>query len=264
MEPLTLIASGAAVAALGLVTRQLRERFDQLVSKEREQFEIRFGPTESTSEASLGALLSEIRSAEGSALREEGGLHVDDGRLQQLNDLEIRLATIEADQEASQREFAVQREYHSLGLAQSKISFTLGYVFGALGAIVLLAGAVKILFFSDTSNQATAAFFTVIAGAIPEALAGLLFVSASRAGARMTENFDRGRADRDLAAAQKIAGDMEDRALGNRLQAILALSMARASVDESALRLVQMSDGGLTHEPSDGRVASPADLHGSG
>lgn len=244
MEPTAaLIASSAAVALLGVVTRLLRERFDQLVTKEREEFEVRFDVAESTSEPSLGTLLTEIRSVEGSALGDKDQTHFDDTRLKRLNDLEVRLATIEADQEASQREFAVQREYHALGLAQSKISFTLGYIFGALGAIVILAGAVKILFFSDTGDQATAAFFTVVAGAIPETLAGLLFVSASRAGARMTENFDRGRADRDLAAAQKIAADMEDRDLGNRLQAILALSMAQASVDESALQLVQISKG---------------------
>lgn len=58
------------------------------------------------------------------------------GRLQELD---VRLAQLEADQQASQKDFAVQREYHTLGLAQSKISFTLGYVFGALSAVVILA-----------------------------------------------------------------------------------------------------------------------------
>jgi hypothetical protein len=217
----------AGVAA-GVLWKFTAARFDGLINRERDHYETRISTHGSLDSDALHKLAAELSRERTSA----GGLQA----------LEVRLAELEAGQETSQREFAVQREYHALGLAQSKVSFTLGYVFGALGALVVLAGAVKALFLADTSNQAIVGILTATAGVIPEALAGLLFVSASRAGKTMAENFDRGRADRDLAAAQHIAAEMQDRALGDRLQAVLALSMAHASIDDAALQLVHQLD----------------------
>jgi hypothetical protein len=229
MDSLVLapIIALAGVAA-GLLSKFIAARFDRLINRERDHYETRIsthGSLDSDALRKLAADLSRERPSAGA-----------------LQALEVRLAELEAGQETDQREFAVQREYHALGLAQSKVSFTLGYVFGALGALVVLAGAIKALFFADTSSQATVGILTATAGVIPEALAGLLFVSASRAAKTMAENFDRGRADRDLAAAQHIAAEMQDRALGDRLQAVLALSMAHASIDDAALRLVHQLD----------------------
>jgi hypothetical protein len=229
MDSLVLapIIALAGVAA-GILSKCIAARFDRLINRERDHYETRISTHGSLDSDALQKLAADLSRERASA----GGLQA----------LEVRLAELEAGQETSQREFAVQREYHALGLAQSKVSFTLGYVFGALGALVVLAGAVKALFFADTSGQATVGILTATAGVIPEALAGLLFLSASRAGKTMAENFDRGRADRDLAAAQHIAAEMQDRALGDRLQAVLALSMARASIDDAALQLVHQLD----------------------
>ena len=235
MDPVTValtVAVGTTVVSfLGKI---LGDRANKLVSTERDRYDTRF-EIDDTSDAAkaLREIISELREERESGTN--GGATTERLRLEAL---ETRFAELETLQ-ASHRDFAVQREYHALGLAQSKISFTLGYVFGALGALLVLAGATKALFFADTTAQATAGILTAVAGVIPEALAGLLFVSASSAGKRMDENFDRGRADRDLAAAQQIAADMEDRVLGDRLQAVLALSMARASIDEASLRLVE-------------------------
>jgi len=229
-----LIASIAAYAV-----RLLEHRFDRIVTKERDEFEDRFKAGDSPTGKTIDEMLAEIEQE----LDSSGADSAKDAR---LHALEARLGELEKDREANHYDFAVQREYHALGLAQSKISFTLGYVFGAVGAVVILAGAVKLLFFSDSDSQVAVGIFTAIAGAIPEALAGLLFVSASRDGTRMTENFDRGRADRDLAAAQRIAAEMEDRELGNRLQAVIALSMARSDVTDTALRLVGGDGRSLT------------------
>jgi TRADD-N domain-containing protein len=236
-----LIAAGLGTIIAAYAGRLLASWFDRIQTQERDEFETRITIADPPNPGSLGILLADLSAeVEKSRPQADSGDQRAESRL--FEDLESRLSVLEADREAAQRDFAIQREYHALGLAQSKISFTLGYVFGALGAIVILAGAVKLLFFSDGSNAATIGVFTAIAGAIPEALAGLLFVSASKAGSRMSENFDRGREDRDLAAAQEIAASMEDRTLGNRLQAVLALSMAKSTVTDGALRLLERDD----------------------
>jgi len=232
MDPFVIFSVASAIFAM--LGKLLGDRFNRLVTKERDNYEVRIEPQESIDLQGIRELLDRI-SAEAAANSED----MEDPDPARLQALELRLAALEVGHEASERQFAVQREYHSLGLAQSKVSFMLGYVFGALGALVVLAGAAKALFFADSGSEATTAALTAVAGLIPEALAALLFVSANRAGKRMDENFDRGRADRDLASAQQIAAEMQDRVLGDRLQAVLALSMARASIDEGALRLVE-------------------------
>jgi hypothetical protein len=235
---------GLIVALAGLVAasagRLLAHRMNVLIGREREEFESRFGDPEPSflDEAELESLFAELGKVR-EELRETGGAE-GDGESQlasQLRRLEARLTSLERERESGAPETSIEREYHALGLAQSKVSFNLGYAFGALGALIVLAGAVKALFFAGAGHASTGALIAV-AGAIPEALAGLLFLTAGQAGNRMLENFDRGRVDRNLAAAQTIAAEIEDRELGNRLAAVLALSLARSEVSEGSLALV--------------------------
>lgn len=162
------------------------------------------------------------------------------------------------DPQHHQRYFPIQREYHLLGLSQSKRSFTLGYLFGAFGAAVLLAGAVKIIFFTDGASRSTIATYTAVAGAITEAIAGLLFVLANRAGSRMMKNFDRGREDRDLAIAREIATQLEDKTLGDRLHTIVALSMCRVDVDADALEWIYRHESEARTPAAEGNGAGGA------
>lgn len=116
-------------------------------------------------------------------------------------------------------------EYHRVGLRQARVAFYTGMVFAALGALVVLAGAVKLLFFGD-GDAVQADAYTTICGAIAEAVAALLLMQADRANRRMMELFDRGRHDRDLTAAQRIAERLPDDDVGVQLRAWLVLHLA--------------------------------------
>jgi hypothetical protein len=253
MDPVLIL--GAAGAVVAIISKFVVVRFDRLISSERDSYETRISFEEDFA-PELHAKLAELAQAQAVPPESDAA---DGIARQKMRALEIRLAELEVGQQSSQRDFAIQREYHALGLAQSKISFTLGYIFGALGSLVVLGGAIKALFFANTGSEVTAGVLTSVAGVIPEALSALLFVSASRAGVRAAENFDRGRVDRDLAAAQQIAAEMKDRGLGDRLQAVLALSLAHASIDDAALQLVQeIGRPSATLDPVDNRLEARA------
>ncbi len=109
-------------------------------------------------------------------------------------------------------------------------------VFAALGALVILAGAVRLLFFYGANDMAQTGGYTAICGAISEAVAALLLAQAERANRRMVELFDRGRRDRDLATAQRIAERLPDDPVGRRLRAWLVFQLAGAVDPDASMR----------------------------
>jgi Cyanobacterial TRADD-N associated 2-Transmembrane domain len=126
-------------------------------------------------------------------------------------------------------------QYHSVGLSQARIAFRLSIAFAGLGALVVLAGAVKLLFFADDHAAMLSGVYTAVCGTIAETVAALLLLQADRANRRMTEFFDRGRRDRDLAAAQQIAAGLADRTIGVWLQVTLALLLAGCATDSAPI-----------------------------
>jgi hypothetical protein len=109
-------------------------------------------------------------------------------------------------------------------------------VFAALGALVILAGAIKLLFFNGSGATVETATYTAICGAISEAIAALLLAQAERANRRMVELFDRGRHDRDLATAQRIAECLPDDAVSVRTRAWLVFQLAGAADPDASTR----------------------------
>jgi hypothetical protein len=101
--------------------------------------------------------------------------------------------------------------------------------FAALGALVILTGAVKLLFFGGDHAAVPSCVYTAICSATPEAVAALLLTQADRANRQMADLFDRDRRDRDLAAAQQIAAELADRTVGDLLQAWLVVQLVDAT-----------------------------------
>jgi hypothetical protein len=119
-------------------------------------------------------------------------------------------------------------EYLVEGLKQSRVAFRVGTAFGALSVIVMLAGAVKVLFL--TGYDESGAFVTVC-GAVAEAISVLLLVHAKRTSRQMIELFDRGRRDDDLAIARRIADELKGTLDGDWLRVVLALRLAGCEAD---------------------------------
>jgi hypothetical protein len=147
-----------------------------------------------------------------------------------------------------EREFALMREYHAQGLAQSRLSFRLSLVFASLGfVVILLAVANSFANHYEPFSQATN-LVSLTAGSVTEAVSALFFVQSNRARALMVGFFDRLRADRNLREAQELAREVPDTALSARLLVLLALSLAEAKLDDRALDFV----GDSSAEPSTG------------
>ena len=231
-----LILAVCGISA-GIGTKLAFQRFNRLLSREQERLSREMASSELPDAILERQLQREITALESSTAASYPAAHNE-----RVRDLEVRLAEVHSSQQASQREFAVQSKYHALGLAQAKVRFGLACSFGALGGAVILAGAIKAIFFSPGDSETAVAILTAVSGAIPQALAALLFRSASKADARTAANFDRGRTDRNLATAQQIAANIPEPTLRARVEAALALSMASATIDDAALKLIQSVD----------------------
>jgi TRADD-N domain-containing protein len=136
-----------------------------------------------------------------------------------------------------ERGFALLREYHAQGLAQSKISFWFSIAFASLG-FVLIAATVVTSVVSQDEGVTAANVVALIAGAIVEAVSGLFFVQSNRARELMVEFFDRLRQDHGRDRALEIAAEVPDEHIRSRLQATLSLSLAGASVPDQVMHVI--------------------------
>jgi hypothetical protein len=130
------------------------------------------------------------------------------------------------------KQFVLLKEYHSQGLAQSKISFWFSLIFAALGFAVIIIAILtmdKGIKFTDQART----FVSLVAGTVIEAVSALFFVQSNKARQLMIEFFDKLRADRKLEESLRLANELPDPVLQSRLKIILALNFAdRKSADE--------------------------------
>jgi hypothetical protein len=130
------------------------------------------------------------------------------------------------------KQFAFLSEYHSQGLAQSRISFWFSLIFAGLGFAVIVTALLAMSNGAKLADQ-TKPFISVISGIITEAVSALFFVQSNKARALMIEFFDKLRADRKLEEALRLANDLPDSIMQSRLRILLALNFVdRKSSDE--------------------------------
>lgn len=148
---------------------------------------------------------------------------------------EIRSRLEAAGAQGGFRQYALLREYHAQGLAQSRISFWFSLTFASIGfAVIALAVGIFLQGSPPGSGWLDSAgkpIFTLISGTVIDAVAALFFVQSNKARQLMTEFFDKLRTDRKLDEALKLADAITDPAVSSRLRALLALHFAEVSVE---------------------------------
>lgn len=135
---------------------------------------------------------------------------------QQLN---VELEGAFKGRDLSERQYVLLRQYHSQGLAQSKISFWFSLVFAALGFGVILLSIASANPQGKWTEQGRS-FVTFAAGTIIDAVSALFFVQSNKARQLMTDFFDRLRIDRKLEESLRLAGEIQTQELGGRLKVI--------------------------------------------
>lgn len=124
-----------------------------------------------------------------------------------------------------QRQYLLLKQYHSQGLAQSRISFWFSLIFASLGFAVIIIAILtmdKDLKFTEQGRT----FITLTAGTIIDAVAALFFVQSNKARRLMSEFFDKLRADRKFEESLQLADQIPDSTLQSRLKILLALNFA--------------------------------------
>jgi hypothetical protein len=143
--------------------------------------------------------------------------------------LRQRLNTTQVERE--QPQYALLREYHAQGLAQSRVSFWFSLVFASIGFSLIALSIV--LFLQEELGSSTEwlkiaakPVFTLVSGTVIDAVAALFFVQSNKSRQLMVEFFDKLRLDRKLDEALKLAAAIEDPLVGSNLKALLALNFA--------------------------------------
>lgn len=162
-----------------------------------------------------------------------GSLAVDFDRTA-LEDIRSRLKADQA--QGGSQQYALLREYHAQGLAQSRISFWFSLAFASVGFAVI---AVSIGIFLQSTQDKSAGWldtagkpiFTLVAGTVIDAVAALFFVQSNKARQLMTAFFDKLRIDRKLDEALKLANAVSDPKIASNLKALLSLNFAEVIVD---------------------------------
>ncbi|MFG1885465.1 hypothetical protein [Micromonospora sp. NPDC049102] len=157
-----------------------------------------------------------------------------------------RLPLPEADPE--DRQYALQREYHSRGLAQSGQSFWFSLIAAAVGFIVIIAALVAAAL--DTNQGLQIPALQVVSGTIIEAVSVLFFVQSNKARELMTSFFDKLREDRKFEESLVIAREMEEGITKQRLHAVLALAFSGSVDKEFIAMVVDASDQERHHPPA--------------
>jgi len=132
------------------------------------------------------------------------------------------------------KQYLLLKEYHAQGLAQSKVSFWFSLVFAALGFGVIVMGLLTLQSDKEFPKQA-ASFITMMAGTIIDAVSALFFVQSNKARQLMSEFFDKLRVDRKLEEAMRLAKEIHNPDLRDRLQTLIALNFSEVKTAESLL-----------------------------
>lgn len=147
-------------------------------------------------------------------------------------DLEVTTAAIKKvisetapDASPESKQYVLLREYHAQGIAQSKISFWFSLVFAALGFAVIIMGLLTLQADKDFSKQ-TGTFVNLLAGTIIDSVSALFFVQSNKSRQLMSDFFDKLRVDRKLEESLRLAKDIHNPDLRDRLQTLIALNFS--------------------------------------
>jgi len=164
----------------------------------------------------------------------------------EADEIRSRLEQPTNGEDPSARQYALLKEYHSQGLAQSKISFWFSLLFASFGFLIIVISIFSYVGFSPSAPQNAAAspglldsvgrpIFTLVAGTVIEAVAALFFVQSNKARQLMTDFFDKARLDRKLDESLALASQIDNQNIAARLKAFLAISFAEINPDQSIL-----------------------------
>jgi hypothetical protein len=148
------------------------------------------------------------------------------------------------DGDSDKKKFALLLQYHSQGLAQSKISFWFSLVFAAIGFAIIVLGILTIQNNTSIWNQGRA-FLTLISGTIIDAVSALFFVQSNRARQLMTEFFDKLRTDRKFEESLKLANQIPDDLLKSKIKILLSINFADIKASDD---IVNSLINGVTKE----------------
>lgn len=152
---------------------------------------------------------------------------------------DIKRFIAEAAPEASpeNKQYLLLREYHSQGIAQSKISFWFSLVFAALGFAVIVSGLLSFQADKEFSKQA-GSFINLLAGTIIDSVSALFFVQSNKARQLMSEFFDKLRIDRKLKESLRLCGDIHNPDLRDRLRTMIALNFSDVAPKDEILAAI--------------------------
>ncbi len=166
------------------------------------------------------------------------------------------MSVVSEDDTKPTQQYALLKEYHAQGLAQSKISFWFSLIFAAIGFTIIIISVLTYVLASESAaeqvnmiDKAGKPIFAVVAGTIIDAVAALFFVQSNKARQLMTEFFDKLRVDRKLDESLSVLSQIEDKTIASRVKALLALNFAEVNVSDDLFRQV-VSLEGSTHAQS--------------
>jgi hypothetical protein len=160
--------------------------------------------------------------------------------------IRARLMSVASEGNAKpNQQYALLQEYHSQGLAQSKISFWFSLIFAAIGFTIIIISVLTYTLASEAAHESVSIIdkagkpiFAVVAGTIIDAVAALFFVQSNKARQLMTEFFDKLRVDRKLDESLIVLSQIEDKKIGSRVKALLALNFAEVDVSDDVFRRI--------------------------
>jgi len=132
------------------------------------------------------------------------------------------------------KKYALLRQYHSQGLAQSKISFWFSLIFASIGFVIIVIGILTVQ--KDVSIYKP--IISIISGTIIDAVSALFFVQSNKARQLMTEFFDKLRADRKFEEALNLADQIPDNHLKSKLKILLSMNFADIKTSDTILTLI--------------------------
>ncbi len=169
---------------------------------------------------------------------------------EEANRIRTRMMSVEPEDTAKPtQQYALLQEYHSQGLAQSKISFWFSLIFAAIGFTIIIVAILMYVLASETNAESTVKsvsiidkagkpIFAVIAGTIIDAVAALFFVQSNKARQLMTEFFDKLRVDRKLDESLNVLSQIEEKTIASRVKALLSLNFAEVEVNDDIFRQI--------------------------
>jgi hypothetical protein len=153
----------------------------------------------------------------------------------EIERIETQLPQVSETVKPIDRQYALFREYHAQGLAQSRVSFWFSLIFASLGFLVIITTLLAMDRSRTLMDQGTT-FVSLVAGTIIDAVSALFFVQSNKARHLMTEFFDRLRTDRKFEESLQLAESIPDPAAQSRLKALLAVEFAGIEANETTLR----------------------------